>query len=574
MARWRSPLALLGLSVALQVFTLGDRWGAPDERERVAAAESLLDRGTLRPGGGAHTKYPPLTSVLLAPGVLLRRVMPGHAEGWLMVPPLLASAACVVPFHHALMVSGVAARAALGASALFALANPTWPYGKRLYSEPFTALMVLCAFAAALAYRRTPRLMSLVLAWLCLLGAVGNNSVALVLGPVLWVLGARTVGLAHVAWDRTALKVGAVLGALVVLLWMAVNVVKFGSPLSTGYADSTIANDVFDGRNGFSTPVWVGLHGLLFSAGRGLVVYAPLSLVGLWFLRRERDAWHGAALPLFLGVAVPLVVYSGWWSWHGGTCYGPRLLTPFLGLWMLGLGPALQRTLSALESGAVVLASGLSTLACVVGTFFTFSYDQQFWIRDKPFNDYLDVYTPQYSQLPRFLRAAVLFPDDMNWLWLEHGPRESPTWTLPQAAALVEVNLRGQAARDAWEVSEVTGADASGSAVPVVSVETSAGDGAAAMDGQESTRWRLPNQREGQWVRVTFAQPVTSVRFVHGKEGTGYPRFAEVKAGGRSVPAVTPRGWLQWRWPAWVMVLVWMACAWVLRGTRNEALNA
>ncbi|MBI5495271.1 MAG: hypothetical protein HY904_09580 [Deltaproteobacteria bacterium] len=576
--RYRTRVLVFLLSLALQGLTFGNRWGAPDERERVEAAESLLDRGTLRLPSGKHTFYPPLTSLLLTPGILARRILPGHDEGWRMVPSLVASAACAVPYQWALSSLGVPLGTSVAASALFALVNPVWPYSKRLYSEPFTAVFVLWALAAALSWRAHRRRTSLVAAYAGVALAAGNTAVALVLLPVIWGMTSLLGSLPRPQPDRRAAVEGAALGAAVLLAWMGVNYVKFGSPLESGYHYTTTPNDVFDGTPGFSTPLWVGSWGLLFSAGRGMILYAPLALVGVWALRVVRHRFNGAAAWLFLAGLLPFLVYAKWWSWHGGTCYGPRLLTPFLGAWLIGLGPWLAELRAgtvrgALTRAATALAAGLHVVASFTGTLFMFSYDQQFWIRERPFNDYLDVYTPQFSALTRSWENARQFPEDINWLWLRAGPRPALRLAVDPATRVVHVELTTQALRDTWEIAEVTGVRADGSTVTPATVTAREGrTPEAAADGNPATTWAGGTQRPGQYVRVAFGPEAGELRevvFEHGRQGTAYPRRARFRTGAADGALGPPREvempWpdLALRWPGWLCLVLAVIC---LRG--------
>jgi hypothetical protein len=574
MERARARVLVLAISVAAQLLTVGHRWGAPDEVARVQSAQRLLDAGTLRLPDGRHSKYPPLTSILLVPGVLLKRAVPGGDDVLLMVPSVLAGAACVVPFQRALWAVGVPMGASVVAGAVYALANPVWPYTKRLYSEPFTALFVLCAVAAALSYRVRKRWRSLAYAWLCMAGAAGNNSVSLVLLPVVAGLLAFPPaggGDKRVVVDRRGLASSVVGGAALVAAWLLINHLKFGSPFSTGYQDGTVPNDVFTGESGFSTPAWIGLYGLLLSAGRGLLFYCPVCLVGAWALWRFKHRWLGAAPWLLLGGLLPLLAYAKWWSWHGGTCFGPRLLTPFVGVWALGVGPLLvELNAGRLRGMAVRLvlagSAAASVFAAAVGTLFMFSYDQQFWLRDKPFNDFLDVYTPQYSAIPRSLVNLVLFPDDVNWMWLHAAPRRPLEVRVPGGTRVVEVSLKAQALRDNWEVAEVVGFTASGREVHPAWVKARDGHRPESMaDGDLATSWLGGTQKAGQWALVAFTEEVRRVVFHHGREGAAYPKFPAVRAGavedrlGRPWDVATTRGDLSLRWPGWLCLLVLLA---------------
>ncbi|MGL5097255.1 MAG: hypothetical protein ACRDD1_16840, partial [Planctomycetia bacterium] len=113
--------------------------------------------------------------------------------------------------------------------------------------------------------------------------------------------------------------------AVAVALVLAENWWRRGGLFATGYVDDHgFANGLpFSGRPGFSYPFLLGLASILFSAGKGLVFFAP----GLFApatadlavapaaeaLRRWR--WYVAGLVL---------VYASWWSWYGGWYWGPR----------------------------------------------------------------------------------------------------------------------------------------------------------------------------------------------------------------------------------------------------------
>lgn len=142
--------------------------------------------------------------------------------------------------------------------------------------------------------------------------------------------------LAVYAASRTESKLGRislVVGGLpVVLLLVAYNSWAFGSPLSTGYGQEAMT--------GWSTPLWVGLPGILLSPSNGLLFYAPLWLVALWagasFWRwwssgRPRRTMPGDPLVLLgrfaaVSVFVQLLLMSHWHAWHGGVAYNQRML--------------------------------------------------------------------------------------------------------------------------------------------------------------------------------------------------------------------------------------------------------
>jgi hypothetical protein len=80
---------------------------------------------------------------------------------------------------------------------------------------------------------------------------------------------------------------------------------------------------------------WIGgLSGILFSPGRGLLVYTPVALFALFaFSSRSRTA-RAAHLPLF-AISVTFIggcclIVAAWPKWWGGYCWGPRMLTEII----------------------------------------------------------------------------------------------------------------------------------------------------------------------------------------------------------------------------------------------------
>ncbi len=110
------------------------------------------------------------------------------------------------------------------------------------------------------------------------------------------------------------------------------NFMRYGSWGETGYSQEIL----------FREP-WVGAFGLLFSPGRGLFIYAPITL--LLFLG-VRPAWR--RLPrLYFGLIAALCLsywlfYGAWFAWGGAWGWGPRFLLPILPLLMLFVAEAIE----------------------------------------------------------------------------------------------------------------------------------------------------------------------------------------------------------------------------------------
>ncbi|HIG10619.1 MAG: hypothetical protein ABGY71_06240 [bacterium] len=121
--------------------------------------------------------------------------------------------------------------------------------------------------------------------------------------------------------------------ALALAIFFALNYLRFGTLLDSGYGEA-LRGGLFGGD-----PLTAGL-GLLISPGKGLLWMAPALL--LVFSGARRAGRHGRsglalfALCIFLGAFLPALMIRGW---HGAWCYGPRYLLPALPiLWVLAVG--------------------------------------------------------------------------------------------------------------------------------------------------------------------------------------------------------------------------------------------
>jgi hypothetical protein len=113
----------------------------------------------------------------------------------------------------------------------------------------------------------------------------------------------------------------------------------FGSFLSGGY---------FGEANAWSTPLHVGLSGLLVAPSRGLFVYVPAFILLPFGVARlgagrtgsvDEKSMIGAWL---FATAATVVVYANWHVWWGGWSFGPRFLIEAIPVWVLVFAFAFQ----------------------------------------------------------------------------------------------------------------------------------------------------------------------------------------------------------------------------------------
>lgn len=113
------------------------------------------------------------------------------------------------------------------------------------------------------------------------------------------------------------------------LLYFAENLFKFESFMSPylGSMEKGVTTVLpFSGLSGFSYPFILGLAGILFSFGKGLVFFLPASLLngGRILDKKQKNPVERYRNLLFVFLVGMILTYSKWWSWYGGFSWGPR----------------------------------------------------------------------------------------------------------------------------------------------------------------------------------------------------------------------------------------------------------
>lgn len=263
---------------------------------------------------------------------------------------------------------GATAGAAFGAAALLGFTTPVWVYAKSYMAEPLEALGLLlalgnAALASAGGAHRLPgerrRL------WFAALGAFLAVSAK---GSMLPLALLALTALGRARPSRWAIPLGGV--ALAVLGHLAYNLARFGNPLESGYGAQASAA-------AFSTPLLVGLYGLLLSSGKGVLWFAPaiaLAPAGLAEMTRRRqhsgEPRHGppARNAAWAAVAVwvaGLLQFGTFQHWAGDGSWGPRYLVPLLPLAFLAVAFAL--TAASRARRRLAWALGLAGLVGTLG---------------------------------------------------------------------------------------------------------------------------------------------------------------------------------------------------------------
>jgi hypothetical protein len=154
-----------------------------------------------------------------------------------------------------------------------------------------------------------------------------------------------------------------------VLFLLAYNLWYFGSITKMAYDQG------FFSGNGWATPFFEGLPGVLVSPSRGIFIYSPVFVFALWGIYLS---WRSSTGVLFrylsISVILSVVFYSKWKVWWGGWAFGPRLLADITPLLVLLMLPAyarvrdrpILRNLFFLAAGASVFIHSLGAYSAAV----------------------------------------------------------------------------------------------------------------------------------------------------------------------------------------------------------------
>lgn len=291
--------------------------GIRPERDPVSGQIAEYDRIRKYGVGFSIVQQAPLLFVPLVEKIL----GDGRSNALLPFTNLLLTAMTALLVALCMREMGFRFRTGALAAAGFAFSTFAWPYISYDFSEPLQALCLVAAFwLLLLAIRNAPHsCISLALAGFALGFAVLTKAFLLVLIPsyalYLWAsLSPKSYRL--MAWFVLPL-------AVVLVCVSAVNIYRFGSVLEFGYGSEGLQ---------FTTPLWTGLYGLLFSPNKGLIFYAPLTLLVPWSLWRNWSSFRREALFFVSIFAIIIPLTSKWWSWEGGWSWGPRLLLPIVPL--------------------------------------------------------------------------------------------------------------------------------------------------------------------------------------------------------------------------------------------------
>jgi hypothetical protein len=243
-------------------------------------------------------------------------------------------------------------RQAVGAAVVFGLGSSMWATASQMLWQQTAVAAALTVGLWLLTWPELPR-------WAAAAGG-GALSLAVAARP--------TAGLLFAAGLATALlKPGSprqkahrgaayLLGALpLLLIGLGINWYYHGNP-GGGYAGLT----GFFTAGLFSAERLQGIAGLLVSPNRGLLVFTPIALLGLWGLARQiapGEPRDPVLVSFGIAALASLLIAGSYPVWWGGWSFGPRYLVdvlPVLGLAAIGVWNRMGSWPRRIARGAIV----------------------------------------------------------------------------------------------------------------------------------------------------------------------------------------------------------------------------
>lgn len=344
---------------------LGDAWSM------LRTAESIVTRGQLAiepdpgfggkrgPDGRFYAKYGAgVAAHMLVPaavGHALSELVPPEKKLeralWMGLPasyvnaPFTAAIGAV--FFAIALALGYPPRASVWAALALAFGTMLWPHAKHDAFEPqMTAALMVGAWYAIHSGAGTSFKAGLACGWAMLVKPVA----VLVAAPLAVYVAARRGRRGFLGFSAGP--------ALAIALTLAYDLVRFGNPLETGYSAEVQA---------FGIPLVMGVYGLVFSAGKGLLWYSPALVFAALGAPRFR-ARHPLEWNLVLWTtALHLVFYGMQQNWDGDWCWGPRYLLPCLPFLMLCALPVTDAPPSGWRFGLLGALGALAMFVQVLG---------------------------------------------------------------------------------------------------------------------------------------------------------------------------------------------------------------
>jgi hypothetical protein len=292
---------------------------------------------SLSPNGHYYPNKPPGLTFLGIPVLFATNMLniPFPWDGWILI--LLScsftSFAVIMVYLMCKNTLLMDEKVSIITSLIFAFATFAFPHSVTLYSNVFSQFFVI--FATYFLINKQQIENTIVRVFLSGIGmgfliTLDYPNLLLIVPMLVYLLSSKNRRLIWVFLIPVGLFVA-------ILAWY--QFVCFGSPFVTTYTYAVTHSDV---TTGFNNPLQRGLMGLLITPRRGLFLYSPILLFGLYGLVKmlQNKSERKEAL-LFISLFLILLIFFALQKYSSGWIFGSRRLTPVLPLFVLFTGKVL-----------------------------------------------------------------------------------------------------------------------------------------------------------------------------------------------------------------------------------------
>ena len=330
--------------LSLYLLSMGNHFDEPfystDEKFMIFTTRSLVeDRSLQIPEmfGTTVSKYGILPSILAIPFYLMGKgaalsFFPDKADlvtlFFFFSMNSFITALLGASFYSFSRYLGYPRKTACYSTLVLGLCTILFPYARYFFSAPLVSLVLLVSFYRFTKYAREGKRRDLVIASfsyaLLLLTRMDGLILLPVYGFAMFLVSIRKSRRTRPPSAIRDVVIFAVPVLLALVCQALVNHLRYGSPFKSGY-----------GKETFATNLAIGIYGLLFSSGRGMLLYSPPVILSFFCIGRF---WRRHPVPSFMIISSALLwlfIFAKWWSWHGGLGWGPRFLIPLVPLFLL-----------------------------------------------------------------------------------------------------------------------------------------------------------------------------------------------------------------------------------------------
>ncbi|MFH2066217.1 MAG: phospholipid carrier-dependent glycosyltransferase [Pseudomonadota bacterium] len=316
-------------------------------------------------------------------------------------------------------------------SIILAFGTLLWPYSGTFFSEPLSILFILISFyylvqndKSVIVSASPPAYKNLVYSGIFIGLSFTTHVSAILFFPffLLYALYPYYEGvhkLQRFCYPVICFCIGF---GVFIILQMYYNYIRFGDIFEVGRRAEIVYSH-------FIYP-WRSLYGLLFSAGKGLLFYNPIILLGIlcWYSFYKK---HKFLAIIFIFVIFFRVLFIASRSnWHGGFCLGPRHLLMIIPFFLLPIGYWVKEKIQSSDYGIGLPAAIGFVFACMIqqiyfciGEIFTFLHMIKlvFWNHgfDVFKNDWI-YFTWKYSALYKLLEINKRGPFLLQHFSMNH----------------------------------------------------------------------------------------------------------------------------------------------------------